>query len=666
MSKNVSDARVLSAQILAAMVKNVLLVIIGMGIAYPTILIPSLLKETEINLTITKNDISWIASTELICIILGSIGSGVCTQYLGRKRFMQVLTVPLCIIWLTFTFCNQIWQVYLGLALYGICQGLVESPVMSYVAEVTQPRLRGILSATNTLSVMFGVFLEFCLGTLLSWRNAACASTIVPICAFILLCFIPESPHWLMMHNKLKKTQKSLAWLRGWTNIENVNEEFQEMCRNHSMAEDQKDTNVNFNIRNYFKKNFYRPLLLVSFVAFLSTFSGFMTLQTYAVSIFHTLQVPINEFYATIILGVVQFIGCSITIVLIKYCGKRIMIFISMIGLAICECVVGFYAYSKNTNNLIFRDEIELRSSLTETRWIPLTFLILLSFFGSCGLRSLPWILICEIYTHETRALLELNANDGDETPNEPTAAAQEEIVEVLIIEYKNPKAPEPKKRSGRQQIIKAAKTAPNDASTYPLRVWNFFSVLCLLLYYSALLYVSTTSIIRFQFGIACSFASTMEVTRLLMKVHSFVRSNVPKVLRHKPNKDKQLYPKFYNYLYFLFAPTAIYQDVYPRNKEKTNWKNVVTGSIEFLIGFVLLSYIFDTGFVRHLQDFGLKPFPPGDIIMIIFQSFPYGLLIVVTIFYLGLHVWLNVFSEMLGFSDRLFYKVIFLHIWKK
>ncbi|KAK4875378.1 hypothetical protein RN001_011800 [Aquatica leii] len=42
------------------------------------------------------------------------------------------------------------------------------------------------------------------------------------------------------------------------------------------------------------------------------------------------------------------------------------------------------------------------------------------------------------------KSLLKLNANNGDETPDGPTAAALEEIAEVLTIEHKNSKAFEP------------------------------------------------------------------------------------------------------------------------------------------------------------------------------------------------------------------------------
>lgn len=57
------------------------------------------------------------------------------------------------------------------------------------------------------------------------------------------------------------------------------------------------------------------------------------------------------------------------------------------------------------------------------------------------------------------------------------------------------------------------------------------------------------------------------------MKSHAFVRSNVPVVLAGKlktndddgPNSMASVMPMFGTYAYFLFAPTLVYRNIYPR-----------------------------------------------------------------------------------------------------
>ncbi|KAB0797317.1 hypothetical protein PPYR_08311 [Photinus pyralis] len=416
-----TPARNVLPQVIAVSVKNVLLFAGGMSTAYPTILIPALTNpQVDSNFQLNHEEVSWIGSTNLICALIGCSLSGVVTQPIGRKGFMQVVTVPLLVAWLIFKFADQMWHIYFALALYGLSSGLIEAPVLSYVAEVTQPRVRGMLSATGTLSSVCGVLVEFFLGTVLPWRNIALVSSAIPLVAFFLLCFIPESPHWLVMRHKLADAKRSLAWLRGWTAVENVREEFEQMCQNHNVTYSQTGSANVFtisegpsrtlrtvNLKPYAQKSFIWPFGLVAFICFLCGFTGFLTLQTYAVSIFTSLNVPINEYYATLGLGIAQFFGSLVSIILVKCYGKRIMTFVSLGCIGICNVGIGVYGYQTRVKNLslISEDIASDNFNVTDHQWVPLIFLVSLSFFSHCGIRVLPWILLGEIYSHETRAV---------------------------------------------------------------------------------------------------------------------------------------------------------------------------------------------------------------------------------------------------------------------
>lgn len=70
--------------------------------------------------------------------------------------------------------------------------------VLTYVAEITQPHLRGMLSATSSMCVILGILIQFLMGTMLPWRNVAAINVIFPVTAIVALCFVPESPYWLI------------------------------------------------------------------------------------------------------------------------------------------------------------------------------------------------------------------------------------------------------------------------------------------------------------------------------------------------------------------------------------------------------------------------------------------------------------------------------------
>lgn len=62
--------------------------------------------------------------------------------------------------------------------------------------------------------------------------------------------------------------------------------------------------------------------------------------------------------------------------------------------------------------------------------------------------------------------------------------------------------------------------------------------------------------------------ASYLPQVRMFMKTWAFVRSNLTHARSYKKNDDaqtKSLCPDFSHYLFFLFAPTLVYRDQYPR-----------------------------------------------------------------------------------------------------
>lgn len=79
---------------------------------------------------------------------------------------------------------------------------------------------------------------------------------------------------------------------------------------------------------------------------------NFTVLQTYAVSIFQMLKAPIDKYYATLILGVLQIVGAGTCVLLVHYTGKRPLTLFSTSGAGICCILVAIYdIYIKTVRN---------------------------------------------------------------------------------------------------------------------------------------------------------------------------------------------------------------------------------------------------------------------------------------------------------------------------
>ncbi|XKL67981.1 hypothetical protein PGB90_003472 [Kerria lacca] len=389
-------------QILATCAKNLLLLTYGMTLGITTIAIPALEQNTNLSnisestqnlrtdsLKLTESQISWFSSINLICVPVGCFISGAITQPLGRKRSMMFLNIPFFIVWVLYYNASNVTTLYIALIISGLAGGLHEAPVLTYVAEITEPYLRGMLGSTAPTTVIIGTVSQLILGNFYHWRSVVFFNMFFPILAFFALSFVPESPHWLINKGRFEDAEKSLCWLRGWVSPEEVQQEFSFLKK--SIQTKNKKKSIKNVFKNYTLRTFIIPHLIVIGTFFTGHFGGMMSVQTNAIKLFTLLGTPINEYTSTLILGVVELAGAVICVILVHWTGKRLLLITTTAGCSMCLFVLAFFDYFRN----------ELSSTFP---WIPIVFLNANAFLIHAGIRLLPWVLIGEMYPTEIRA----------------------------------------------------------------------------------------------------------------------------------------------------------------------------------------------------------------------------------------------------------------------
>lgn len=127
---------------------------------------------------------------------------------------MLLSNIPSIISWILLYFASTPTMLYIPMALGGLVGGLVEGPVLNYVSEITQPHLRGPLSATASMGVIVGVFIQFAIGSVVDWRHVALINITFPVLCVIALSIVPESPYWLAgKRNRTQKFSNFLGWV---------------------------------------------------------------------------------------------------------------------------------------------------------------------------------------------------------------------------------------------------------------------------------------------------------------------------------------------------------------------------------------------------------------------------------------------------------------------
>ncbi|XP_046742994.1 facilitated trehalose transporter Tret1-like [Diprion similis] len=390
----VSRWRQAAPQVLAVGAKNLLLLSYGCTVGFATILLPALQK-AEPDIDVTLDEITWISSINLILVPVGCLGSGLISGYLGRRKTMMISNAPFIAAWILYYYSYNSTMLFCALAMTGLTGGLLEAPVLTYVAEVTQPHLRGMLSATSTMSVILGIFIQMLAGSLTTWRMAALINITFPTLCFILLCLIPESPHWLIGKGRMNEALKALRWLRGWVPAEHVRAEYNSVCEAIQKSQHLDSERGVRAWSHYTDRTFWVPFFLVSWVFLIGHFGGMAPLQTFAVSIFSDLHAPIEKFKAAVMLGAAELLGTLSCVILIHFTGKRKIALISVLSTAICFSIAALYGSMINQGLIVGEDYA----------WIPTYALIGSAYFSHLGIRLLPWVLIGEVFSAQVRSI---------------------------------------------------------------------------------------------------------------------------------------------------------------------------------------------------------------------------------------------------------------------
>ncbi|XP_035794841.1 sterol O-acyltransferase 1-like [Anopheles albimanus] len=197
-------------------------------------------------------------------------------------------------------------------------------------------------------------------------------------------------------------------------------------------------------------------------------------------------------------------------------------------------------------------------------------------------------------------------------------------------------------------------------------RVYDIGALVMFVAYQCTFVVLAIKGLLWFDLPPASSTAYLMEMTRFLMKAHAFIRSTAPRVLvadgKKKPdskptNPDAHRpLPAFSKYVYFLFAPTLVYRDEYPRTKQ-IRWRIVARHALEVVGVIFYISFILERFLAPLFEKFGHAKISSGSFVLSLFGSIMPGSLSFLCAFYSLLHAWMNGMAELLRFADRMFYR---------
>lgn len=334
------------------------------------------------NITIeTTSQKSWLGFSATILLAPGCWLSGLLIEKLGRRMTHLVSTPLYFLSWLTITISSSFTILIIGRVFSGLFMGLLAPASPVYIAETTNPRLRGILLGCISVAACSGNLLAHATGTWLHWRLASLWCGSLNIICFIICFLSPESPTWFLKRGNIENALRSWKYLRG----PNCVEEFELLKKAHAPGALEKRQ---LETLDWSSRSFLKPLGIVCLVFFTSQCSGVNAITFYSVDIFRQVANPEGAFMWTLLTDVVRIFVACLTCWLIKRVSNRGLALISGSGTAIVLFALTIVQYYDIGNP-----------------WTPVILLIVYNVGSFIGLVPLSWMLCGELFPMKYKGL---------------------------------------------------------------------------------------------------------------------------------------------------------------------------------------------------------------------------------------------------------------------
>ncbi len=301
------------------------------------------------------------SSSALIGCIIGSAISGLFASNLGRKRTLMIAGVLFFISaygsmepeTLLFERGVPSYDLLLVFNVYrvigGIGVGLASAVCPMYIGEISPYKIRGMLVSWNQFAIIFGQLVVYFVNFMIlgdhempeivsigqgvnavlphsdqwtittGWRYMF-GSEMIPAALFtILICFVPESPRYLVSVGKFDDAQHVLSRING-------------MRQAHAILEEIKET-----MHTKTEKLFTYGWMCIFVGIMLSVFQqavGINAVLYYAPRIYDAMGFD-NEMTVTIFTGIVNIIFTLVAIFTVERLGRRPLLIVGSIGMAI-------------------------------------------------------------------------------------------------------------------------------------------------------------------------------------------------------------------------------------------------------------------------------------------------------------------------------------------
>ena len=345
-----------------------------------------------------------VASMLLGCAV-GAFAAGRLADRFGRRNILMVAALCFSVCALGSGFARGSLEFVLYRLLGGLAIGAASVLAPAYISEVAPAKYRGMLSSIQQVAIIGGLFVSFLSNYLIAghaggamkifalgheaWRWMFWMGLIPAVAFFVALFFIPESPRYLVASGKKERALKVLRQLMG----DHAQDKYNEI--QGTLAEDHHRPRF----QDILGRFGFRPIVWVGVgLAVFQQLVGINVVFYYGAVLWQS--AGFTESHAlliNVISGAVSIGACIVAIGVIDRIGRKPMLIIGSIGMAITLGIMAA-VFSAAGTNAAGALELSKNSGL-----IALLAANLYVIFFNFSWGPVMWVMLGEMFPNQIR-----------------------------------------------------------------------------------------------------------------------------------------------------------------------------------------------------------------------------------------------------------------------
>ena len=304
----------------------------------------------EFNLNDTQT--GWVVSSPSFAAMIAMLISGKLSDKIGRKKILIFVAFLYAFSALASANSYSYETLYISRMIGGLAFGAALILAPTYIAEISNSENRGKLVSIQQLNIVLGFFAAFLSNYYFNeinssseffndeniWRWMLGVEFFPAIIYFILMFFVPISPRWLFNNNKPELAKEVLISIHGSKNAEIETKAILNNIESNIV-------NVKTKYSDLFKPALRYIIGVGLLLGILQQVTGINAIYFYATSIFKQTGIGTDAAFSSgVLLSFTTVIFTLIAIYLVDRMGRRPLLLIGMMGIAISllTCAYGF------------------------------------------------------------------------------------------------------------------------------------------------------------------------------------------------------------------------------------------------------------------------------------------------------------------------------------